>query len=411
MTIQQRSPLLFAPIIECVAVNVFDVEPSSSVVQYGQLNYTELDGGAGHYDYLMTGSNLTHLSVLEQTPSNGIDLTELPLLKRETGINAVCSVVFTNGKGVSDTMDFNFADYISNTYISAISSAVVDSYAEYSLARIAAIFDNLTGPEMFDGSKNRAFPLVIPHAHLTGHVFGSTGRVDAMGKRFMAITPRHVVGLAHYTYQIGDALKWKDASNNIVTRTVLGRVSMREEIGVTGDDWSLYLLSSDLPASIAPFPIVGDWFYNLTPGYTDTTFTAFPQGFGMVLFNNDGHIVPWEFAYNTQQSVVDFPTVTVHGINITALNSKRSAGSSFFNLPGKDWSRAEGTTFYHYVRGGDSGSAVLVPVADDKWALVGIYNGGFFQAALINSWIAWLDNEVLGISTSHTVTVAPDPTL
>lgn len=76
----------------------------------------------------------------------------------------------------------------------------------------------------------------------------------------------------------------------------------------------------------------------------------------------------------------------------------------------EEWANLTTNPFYHNVRGGDSGSPVLIPVADSKWALAGIISGAMYSASAMNNLIAGLDDDVLGVSTGHTVTEASDPT-
>lgn len=417
MILQQRSPSEFAPQMAVVASAVFDAAPTINLVTHRQFVFNEETGSAGHLQYSCSGENLENLAVSRQTIPNGVDLSEFPIIQRANGINANVSATFTNGRGTTGFMEFSFANFSgSSSYISSADSVVEDTYAEYSLQRVAAIFDALESPEMFDANKDRKLPLVIPHTHLTGHVFNGGGWGNAAGKRFSAVTPRHVVGCAHYVYNIGDTVQFKTADNAVITRTIQGRWSglhVTPEVGVfpgRTSDFSLYLLNDNLPESIEPFQVVGDWYLKLQEGWTSSVFTACPQGFGIILYNNDGHIRPF-IAASTEDTAYSGSSVVCNGVTLTLLDFVRPSGITGYTLTGyEEWMNLSTNPFYHDVRGGDSGSPVLIPVANDKWALAGIISGAMYSASAMNNLIAWLDDDVLGVSTGHTVVEAFDPT-
>lgn len=410
MIISQNSPLLFAPIITPVIQVVEDVPSVEGQMTHRQLKFATYTGVESHSDYFLAGGNLDGLVVSEENIEGGIDMTDFPVVKRGAGVNNYVQAVFSNGRGKSDRITFDFRDYEGADRVNFTANDIVaGGYAEYSYARVAAIFDNLSGPAMFDGSKNRAFPSVIPHEFLTGHVF-SGGWGAAEGKRFMAISPVHVVGCNHYHYTVGETLYWKDANNNIVSRQIIGAWYAPEHIdGGQWVDFSAYLLSSPLPASIKPFPLLGDWYYNYQPGSTDSSFIYCPQGFGITLFNNDGHICPLTPIMSSDDSFSGSPLI-FDGITAYPIDYARGGGLSSAGYADKPWNVGVGP-FAHNIRGGDSGSPRLVPVADGEWAVEGIVSGVLYSHRLIAGILEWLDNSVLGHSSGYAPVVAPDPTL
>ncbi len=67
------------------------------------------------------------------------------------------------------------------------------------------------------------------------------------------ISPRHMVYANHYTYPIGTHVVFVDNSNNVVTRTVVDQMRISNN---DFQDIEVALLDSDVPASIAYYPII-----------------------------------------------------------------------------------------------------------------------------------------------------------
>ena len=408
MIIQQRNPTEFKPVSSYETVFVRDSVATPSPVTHRQFEFDEYSGGSGHNEYIFSGNDITSIQVHSSTPPDSVDLSDLPTVKRADGVDAFVYAKFTNGRGISATLDLNFLDQGDATYRVGPTGAVTDSYAEYSLTRVKAIFDELSSASMFDTSGNRAHVEIIPHASFTCHAYGGP-RAPLTSLRFTAITPRHLAGVAHYGYKVGDVVQFRTVANVPVYRTIQARWNPNTYTpGVMTSDFQLFLLDSDLPESIAPAPIVGEWFSQVQSG-TDTVVCC-PQHVGLTVWNNDGHITPT--GRMDSEDINRFMAAqTLDSVAINALSTLIMPESSRVTIIGDeqlDYSSPL-NPFYHNRRSGDSGSPCFAPVADG-WALCGLVSGNLWSADKLNEAIARVDFHA-GVSTEHTVTVAPDPTL
>lgn len=432
MKVIQRHPKLFAPQVTLQRDLVVDAAASTLTVTHRQITVDEVTGSTGHNDYVVSGANLNGLTISQSSVADAVDASDYPRLKRSAGINQSVTVKFSNGRGETDPFQLVFSDLVSPTFRTAPKTVIPGGYAEYSLGRVQSLFSSLSSPAMYGAGPAflRAAPSIIPHEKLTGHVFyGGWGEHyeyagPTFGRRFSAITPRHVLGCSHYggsNYQVGTVLKFRTANNETISRTVVEALTWNEIIpddyvppGPSGltikqADIAIFLLDSALPESIQPFPVAGEWINSFLSGTTDTNIVACPQFFGIILFGNDGHICPAQTVF-TSDIEFSWPTVTWGEFPLTnkgtnlPCNSASSVslngyGDLAFDLPSGD--------FYHQVRGGDSGSPILAPVTNG-WAICGIYAGGFWDPASLNHLISMVDSNA-GISTGYTVTVAPNP--
>jgi hypothetical protein len=291
---------------------------------------------------------------------------------------------------------------------------IVDDYYAYSLDRVATLFSAMTGPAIFaGGSLDRAQSSVFPHACFTGHAFGG-GWADAGGLRFTAVTKRHMVGCAHYGYGVGQVVKFKTVDNQIVTRTIqeLWRPQIAAAYNSFISDFQVFLLDADLPTTIRPVPVVGDWYRRFL-NVDANTFIKVNQSANLIMWNNSGHATPGRLCDTFANTYGNTP---VHVIDTLSVEPKKTQG---FPEPGPlvlagyeslDYSNLS-AEFYHHRYYGDSGSPVFAPVSEAAglWALSGIVSGSMWTPSAMNEAIGRVDNKA-GISTGYTVTVAPDPT-
>lgn len=412
MILIQKDPILFAPQVFFEPVVVQDASPSSSPVLVETMSFNETTSAASHWSYNVTGINLTNIELVDETPPGSIDMTQFPLIQRASGVNTTVWAKFSNGRGTTVKKAIVFSNQGSLVGRQGPTSLVSGSYAEYSWNQVRAIFDNLAGPDMFTSAKDRAFPSVIPHAQLTGHMFNGGWGV-AGGRRFSLVTNQVMVGVAHYGFSIGEEVSFKDASNVEHKRTILGRWSANE-IELVGSpaiaqvDFSMYLLSSPLPSSIKPFPIAGPWISRFNEGSTSDNFTSCPQFFGVVLTNNDGHIVPAQVVARSR-SATTWGNLGYGDFELTAKDSLTGYAPADVTLAGfESWGfRVPSGKFFHYFRGGDSGCPFLAAYADG-WCLAGIISGGMWKESAMNHVIGLFADEFnLDLDL---VTVAPDPT-
>ena len=393
-------------------VLVSDAVPTTSAFTHQEVSCTRRETvGAYHFDYLATGSNLQNTTVALQTVPDAVDVTDFPTIQRAAGVNSSVTAKFSNGRGTTDFIELDFLDKSGTGYTYVDKSPVADSYMEYSLARAKVIFDDLTGPNMFDASGNRAHVSTIPHASFTCHAYGG-GWAAMGGLRFTAITPRHMVGVSHFGYSVNDVVEFRTVNNVPVYRTIQAVWRPVSYLANNADnsfcDMSVFLLSSSLPETITPALVAGSWISRIQAGSTANSPIFCPQYVGLTLWNNNGHITPSGSDIHFNHGYTLIPA-TVDGVSM----SGESCGLLKEGLSVKILDNARlnynDPTFYHLRTGGDSGSPCFAPVAGG-WALCGLVSGNLWNSAKLNEAIARVDFHA-GVSTGYTVTVAADPTL
>jgi hypothetical protein len=288
---------------------------------------------------------------------------------------------------------------------------VEGSYAEWSRDIILGIADAVPNDKWLDNSAPhlRVNLNTFPHAELTGIMWSSRGPIS--GRRFYAITPRHIFGCGHYggDIQIGTVCKWLTADNQEVSRTVIGRYNLLQQGPSTLYDTAIYLLNEALPETIVPLQIMGDWCRTFTSTSVEITSYKILYGFGMMIWGNDGDWSPLcpfiiRTPLNNRHFGAGFPFTSADGPFFSGLGS-------FWDRYGRpDLSNVNGNKFYHDRRGGDSGCPMVMPCGNG-WMLAGTADGEVvFSENFMNSIIATVDASA-GVSTNLTVTVATDPTL
>jgi hypothetical protein len=429
---KQISPLLFAPVINTSPKPVTVSQGIQDTLTISGVVYRRETSASFYNDFEITGSNLIDLEVVE---SSDEVIYEAPLLSKGVGNTSYDTrVKFSNGRGVTTDISFNFQTYNSSEFISNPKSLIPGSYAEYSWNRVRAIFSQLTGggPDnhrVLDSSGNRRLPSIFPHQSLTAQVMQHLHPYGAGPKRFTAITRRHVLGCGHYGWNSNPPLvRFRDVNNNLIVRTCIRSYNLhngpepKPGSGIFPRDIEIWLLDEDLPASITPAPIVGDWFFKHVG--SNTSYNITPAAFGFFSFNQDSHIVPLQ-TVTTKPGAVHgktFEPFTLAGEEFTGFDLQVnfegyiapatyvSISDSAVTLEGVgNWRWYDSDSdFYHSIRDGDSGSPIFYPV-ENGWALGGrMISGSMWRPAGLNALIRAVDS-LHGINTGYTVTVAPNP--
>ena len=431
---KQISPLLFAPVINTSPKQVIISPGTQDSITVSGVMFERSTSASFYNDFEITGSNIEKLEVVQ---SSGGVVYEAPLLSREGGnISGNTRVKFTNGRGTTDNVSFNFQTYNSSETISNAKSLIPGSYAEYSWNRVRAIFSQLTGggPDnhrVLDSSGTRRHPSIFPHQSLTAQIMQHNHPYGAGPKRFVAITPRHVIGCGHYGWNANPPpVRFRDVNNNIIVRTCIRSYNLvngpepKPGNGYFPSDIEIWLLDEDLPPSITPAPIVGDWFFNHTG--SNTSYNILPGAFGFFSFNQDSHITPCQIV-NPKIGAVHskkFEPFILAGEEFTGFDLQVNFSGLIDSFQGiyistgaielegfENWKYYNtSSVFYHGTRSGDSGSPVFFPV-ENGWALGGsMVSGDMWRPAGLNALIRTVDS-LHGINTGYTVTVAPNPIL
>jgi hypothetical protein len=413
MIISCKAKELFAPIVTSLAtISITDSAPSTSPETHRDLNYFINTAEASHNEYLVEGINLSNSSV---TPSDQIDDSQFPLLRRASGFTGVSSPVVDNGRASTDLPALNFGDTGSAETVVGPMTRVSGSYAEFSYNVVSAIAANIADNRIISGTAPhyRVNSDTFPHMELTGLVWSSGSPIS--GRKFAAVTRRHVVGCGHYGnlgLPANNKLYFLTVGNVVIERTIIGEFNLFTE--GSGYDLTIYVLNSDLPESIIPLPVMGTWFYKIISSSASGC-VACPQVYGLVAFGNDGHFAPSCPIVFRNDVAITYYKGDFYSIGMDGTNSNFPVFSSTaWVYENSEWSTLLlGGKFYHNLRGGDSGSPLIYPIADGGWGFATpgySSSNGAFTEAIWNNILAIADARA-GISTGYTVTVAPDPTL
>ena len=218
-------------------------------------------------------------------------------------------------------------------------------------------------------------------------------------KRGCLITPRHLWLTKHYLYPVGTVVRFIGTDGSAVERTVIA-VAFDGDIGDTTQDEYVALLNADVPTTVNPFPVAGDWLatYESSGGYNILQMFA---AFVTVDQNNDALLCP--SISNPDRDVI----TSGDGVLSTVRWNDGCAPTEFDTLA---------TVFDGYESwaklpvGGDSGSGVFAPLSSSALAIASVMTGPYGGESYLhlNALIASADANA-GISTGYTVTVAPNP--
>ena len=185
------------------------------------------------------------------------------------------------------------------------------------------------------------------------------------------LTPRHVLGAAHYSYPVGTVVRFVAGDNTVHDRTVLS-VAHHPDYAPYYPDLTIYTLDSDLPAAITPCQLMpADW-----NNYLVRNFDNRPPGVG--------------FDQEEKALIMDF-----------------FGGGGFMNPLDSD------RLIFHEAKiSGDSGNPAFLIVGGELvlvtvWTYGGAGSGTPVSLFIsdLNTMIATADTAA-GVSTGYTVTVA-----
>ena len=412
MNIQQTPSEVVAPFKKLVSEIVIDDVGSSVESTHRDVTFSTVSEAAYHYQYRAEITNGT-VEVASESVAGAVDLSAWPVIQRSSGFDGSIMASFRNSRATTSPRTLDFNDYGNQTFKLPVSACAPGSLLEFTKDIVDGIASELETNRMWDSNGNRNQTSVIPHQFFTGQVWnggwGIPGVGASGGRRFMAITKRHLFACGHYQYQAGERLYWKDVNNNVIENRVARVVNINFEmmqLGMSPYDMSITLLESDLPESITVLPVIGSWATGVR-SETSNAFVFCDQIAGFVLWNNDGHIGPFLLGHTEDVTMQKSPQ-TYEGISLDRSRVKGAVGS--LNTSSiVSWPHGAGQKFNHDMRGGDSGSPCVVPCAEG-WAYSGHISTGYHpDPDLFNELIALIDSRH-GISTGYTVTVAADPT-
>lgn len=219
-------------------------------------------------------------------------------------------------------------------------------------------------------------------------------------RRGCLITPRHLWLTKHYPYPVGTVVRFIGTDGVAVERTVIA-VAYDGDLSDRTQDEYVALLNADVPNTVNPFPVAGDWLATYTPSgdlYILQMFAAFVT----VDQNDDALLCP--SVSNPNRDVVVGSNTTLAGVRWHDACDPSQFDTYATVFDGyESWAKLP--------VGGDSGSGVFAPLSSSTLALASVITGpwGGDSYQHLDSLIDAADTAA-GISTGYTVTVAPDPT-
>ena len=396
MLLVQKHPSNYAPVV-VTSLEVIGGDPgvwTTGLVSNG-LVYRSRTSTNSHYEYPFSMDDETVFD--GSIPANSIEVSNGRLI-RASGFNSVAKAVFSKG-AVKQLHSLNFATFPGSITQVEATGAVADGYLDFSSDIVSALLSSGDSASIYiDGTRN--LDSFWPHAELTAIPY-RTNRANSGTLCAVPFTRRHCVTAKHYHLAVGDTITWKTLANADVTIQVIGYAA------VDWSDLAVLTLASDLPESITPLPVVGEWFASADLNSS----TNLPQHSG--IFQDQfhqccfGHIANHAtfsaYSFSGTWNGFDESDYIPKEVIITTSEATRILPSmlNFYN------------DFKYYAESGDSGLSFLAPIANGGWAIVGPF---YFPTAvtfvfedIMNALIIAADTSA-GVSTGYTVTVAPDPT-
>jgi hypothetical protein len=224
-----------------------------------------------------------------------------------------------------------------------------------------------------------------------------------------AITARHMIGARHWGKNYSNAVvRFRGTDGSINERAVIG---VSSALSAPDDLIVLALASPNLPETVAPFAVVGEWFRS---GYSQVTTHIFDFWCGA-----------YAFAVNQNYHALGMFIGNGTTLGKTFRTNGTGVGNFYMYVPcyGGDFGLVLGSdqlagdeNFFAPIVTGDSGkptfllnggTPVLLGVFTTAYACTFV---GSLDGDVANAHIASADSNA-GVSTGLTVTVAPDPTL
>jgi len=396
MMFEQQSPFRFLPTGFMQSDDQFTGgSPGSST--YLGANIAVVTGATLHHDYVFVSDRSWETLTVTCDNLSHLDVTDFPRIARTGGFTGIKDVRVGNDNGkISYRLDFSD---VAGAVSKSIASPGTGSYYEYCEQAVLDLLESVgTKHAYISGSRNNGswWPQLagIPYSN------SSAGG----GKNGALITPRHLLGVRHYPLAVGNTVTFLTAANAIETRTV-----MAVEYGPPNfADTCVCVLNSDLPETIDPLPIVGPWVSYISATALFHSYANQQVGIFLNQHREAGFLEIGYYEEGGRQN----PTGTYGGVDMATqvpVTMHFAAALDAQRLPSLNSYRASYQTIGF---SGDSGSAVLLPVTGG-WAVAccmsSSWGGEFPHEDLLNAMIAAVD-ATAGVTTGHTVTVAPDPT-
>jgi hypothetical protein len=334
--------------------------------------------------------------------SGNTDISAYPTLTRSADYEGTDVVMLTRGS-YQKRLNLNFTTDSGADVKQVTGITEADTYLRYAYEWLtaksgdAAVYSGTTRNEdcWLDGEDLTGVPY-------SNSASGNHERGGAL------IARRYLAGVNHFPIAVGSTVTFKTSTGADVTRTVIGA----SETGTGAGDLRICVLDSDLPETIKSYPVAGRWLAKATgsePGYFETV----TQYCGVFINRNRDA----SFVHKCDHSSLQWPKVnhTIAGISVANALTTFYIDAAFAENKLPEFLALSSIRIPPNY--GDSGSAILVPVADGL-AIASVFTSGsggpFFDEAYVNACIvsARLDAISRGATPPlQTVTVATDPTI
>lgn len=239
------------------------------------------------------------------------------------------------------------------------------------------------------------------------------------------ITRRHGLSAAHYAPLVGQVIRFRTADNQLIERTVVGLNAGHLPNDFWGNDRCLVTLDYDLPSTITPMQVVGDWYTGIPDvveewGINNTSIQN-KGGWGPYALWVDTQSVVYASSWSCAPSLGGYSAdVVVGGVNFGQEEQYRATQyhpDSVIDQPTRTPNTSQGPNFCAnvlYPYGGCSGGPVMFPHEDNTLSLILVWgsnengSGAVGWTSALNAMIA-RSNAALGISGTYTVTEGPSP--
>ena len=399
MQIICRSRVAGFPVLTETPLPVYDPGSVSTVVYDGEVEFQKTVSASGYNDWQLALDSQGFVDgdyeLVNDTPeiaslSGDLVLTRLTdgiarlRIVSTTGLNAYRNLFYNMTHGAITSYLWTGYNGTSNASVmtNAILDLLIEGKAKAYYTDYAAWGTAVRNPDCW------AAGLDLSGSAYATDVFRPTWSSANSGA---LITPRHMVGVRHWlcgrleNMGPGRKYRFEDGSE----RTVVARYQ------VPNSDLQICLLDSDVTAAITPFPIAGPWFIREVAN-------------GRRMIGSGFSIDQWKqihpVHFDTFRMGPNLAITTGH--QIVGWKLRPSANNELSPFAGKE-------AFFGGGVVGDSGGAIC-GISQGQPFVVSLFScsgcGDLIGPEdLMNSYIGFVD-DLAGISTGYTVTVAPEPT-
>lgn len=242
----------------------------ASVIQ--DANFMDYTGATYHSEGNVVITGMGAFNVVNMTPDVGVVSSDGLVTRLSSGLlrlivrNSIITLPL-----IIDLQDKTEEPNQPRNFVSTVSGSLAAHIQGQIDSRIANTMTMSTNGKVFT-TQNHTTPAYVRNASLwCSNVdltcispWNSNGGATRAGT---LITPRHIINAAHYELSVGDTVRFVAADNTVHNRTILSKGRHPDYVPYS-PDLTIYTLSSDLPAAIAPCKVMpSNWNNYLAQNY------------------------------------------------------------------------------------------------------------------------------------------------